>query len=123
MVVASAKNLTEVWRSWPWSSGLFDFRTVWLTFRYGPLYDGEIGGEALLGDGAIGVDCQSQDPRVGQDSARGVLATVAADVGAHCKEGERERDGGGSLTGQAVVNEHFFPWRCRLGILGCCEKH
>lgn len=63
-----------------------------LTLRDGPLDDGEVGREALLGDGAVGVDCQGQNARVGDDSARGVLPAVPADVRANCGENREQKE-------------------------------
>lgn len=48
-----------------------------------PLADGVVGGESLLGDGVVGGDGHGQDAGVGDDTARGRLATVAADVRSH----------------------------------------
>lgn len=59
-----------------------------------PLADGVVGGESLLGDGVVGGDGHGQDAGVGDDTARGGLATVAADVRSHC-EGEGGGEGGG----------------------------
>lgn len=48
-----------------------------------PLADGVVGGESLLRDGVVGGDGHGQDAGVGDDTARGRLATVAADVRPH----------------------------------------
>lgn len=48
-----------------------------------PLPDGVAGGEPLLGDGAVSGDGHGQDPGVGGHTARGRLAAVPTDVGAH----------------------------------------
>ena len=48
-----------------------------------PLADGVVGGESLSGDGVVSGDGHGQDARVGDHTARGRLATVAANVGAH----------------------------------------
>lgn len=51
-----------------------------LTLWNGPFDDSEVGRKAFLSDGAVGVDCQCQDARVGDDPAWGVLPTVPPDV-------------------------------------------
>lgn len=52
-----------------------------------PLPDGVAGGEPLLGDGAVSGDGHGQDPGVGGHTARGRLAAVPTDVGAHWRGG------------------------------------
>lgn len=49
-----------------------------------PLADGVVGGESLPGDGVVRGDGHGQDASVGDDTAGGRLATVAADVGSNC---------------------------------------
>lgn len=56
---------------------------VFVAWGEAPLADGVVGGEALLGDGVVGGDGHGQDAGVGDDAARGRLAAVPADVGAH----------------------------------------
>lgn len=51
-----------------------------LTFWNGSFDDSEICRKAFLGDGAVGVDCQCQNARVGDDPARRVLTTVSSNV-------------------------------------------
>jgi len=48
-----------------------------------PLPDGVVGGEPLPGDGVVRGDDHGQDAGVGDHAARGRLATVPANVGAH----------------------------------------
>ena len=72
-----------------------------LTLWYGPFDDGEVGRKAFLSDGAVGVDCQCQDARVGDDPAGGVLPTVPSDVWADC----RQEEGGG---GGGKKKKHFL---------------
>lgn len=56
-----------------------------LTFWNGPFDDSEVGGEAFLRDGTVGVDYQCQDARVGDDPSGSVLPTVPPNVRANCK--------------------------------------
>lgn len=56
-----------------------------LTLWDGPVEDSEVGREAFLSDGAVGVDCQSQNPCVGDDPAGGVLTTVPPNVRPDCR--------------------------------------
>ena len=60
-----------------------------------PLSDGVVGGEALFGDGVVGGDGHGQDAGVGDHTARGRLATVAANVGSHWRGGRGGGGGGG----------------------------
>lgn len=48
-----------------------------------PLADGVVGGESLPGNGVVGGDGHGQDAGVGDHTARGRLAAVPANVGAH----------------------------------------
>lgn len=57
-----------------------------LTFWNGPFDDSEVGRKAFLSDGAVSVDCQCQDARVGDDPAWGVLPTVPPDVWADWRQ-------------------------------------
>lgn len=52
--------------------------------------DGEVGREAFLCNGAVGVDCQGQDACVRDDPARGVLPAVPSDMWANWREKKRE---------------------------------
>lgn len=66
------------------------FSDLQLTLWNGPLDDGEVGREALLSDGAVSVDCQRQDARVGDDPARCVLSTVPPNIRADWKEDKKK---------------------------------
>lgn len=57
-----------------------------LTFWNDPFDDSEVGRKAFLSDGAVSVDCQCQDARVGDDPAWGVLPTVPPDVWANWRQ-------------------------------------